>query len=121
MSNFVKTSNELESDLDKWLYSLKHLSDMDDMPPHLRKTIFEKLYNIADYTKMTKEEQDIYDQELKRKWDNEAVREQSFLDGEERGRVEEKKEIVQSLKKMGLSNEQISEATGLFAEEIANL
>jgi hypothetical protein len=36
---------------------------------------------------MTKEEQDIYDQELKRKWDNEAVREQSFLDGEERGLV----------------------------------
>ena len=121
LSNFVKTSNELESELDRWLYYLKHLSEMDDMPPHLRKTIFEKLYNIADYTKMTKEEQDIYDQELKRKWDNEAVREQSFLDGEERGRVEEKKEIAQSLKKMGLSSEQISEATGLTAEEIANL
>lgn len=51
---FVKTSNELESELDRWLYYLKHLSEMDDMPPHLRKTIFEKLYNIADYTKPTK-------------------------------------------------------------------
>jgi predicted transposase/invertase (TIGR01784 family) len=74
---------------------------------------------------MTKEEQDIYDQELKRKWDNEAVREQSFLDGEEQGkelgRIKEKKEIAQSLKKMGLSSEQITEATGLTAEEIEKL
>lgn len=129
LSNFVKTKDELESDLDNWLYSLKHLSEMDNLPPHLQKTIFEKLYNIAEYSLMTKEEQQIYDQELKRKWDNAAVKAQQLLELEEakaraeeqgkiEGRTEEKREIAQSLKKMGLSPEKIAEATGLSIEEI---
>jgi len=143
---FGKTVDELESDLDRWLYSLKYLGEMDDMPLQLQNNaVFEKLYNIAEYSNMTPEEQEIYDRELKRKWDNEAVKEQQRLDyeegmkrsrkegeelgmeigkelgkelGMEIGKLEEKKEIAQSLKKMGLSNEQISEATGLSAEEI---
>ncbi|PTS97230.1 hypothetical protein DBR11_17595, partial [Pedobacter sp. HMWF019] len=149
LSNFVKSVDELESDLDRWLYSLKYLGEMDDMPLQLQNNaVFEKLYNIAEYSNMTPEEQEIYDRELKRKWDNEAVKEQQRLDfeeglkrsrvegeelgkeigveigkeiGVEIGKVEKAIEIALSLKKMRLSNEQISEATGLSAEEIANL
>ncbi|WP_316834901.1 Rpn family recombination-promoting nuclease/putative transposase [Pedobacter nutrimenti] len=144
LSNFVKTVDELESDLDRWLYSLKYLGEMDDMPLQLQNNaVFEKLYNIAEYSNMTPEEQEIYDRELKRKWDNEAVKEQQRLDfeegltrsriegeelgkeigkeiGKELGKVEKAIEIAVSLKKMGLSNEQISEATGLSIEEIVN-
>jgi predicted transposase YdaD len=58
---------------------------------------------------------------VKRKWDNEAVREQSFLDGEERGRVDEKKEIALAMKKEGFTIDQIVKLTHLTAEEIANL
>jgi hypothetical protein len=41
LSNFVKTKDECVSHLDNWLYSLKHLDEMDRLPPHLKKTIFE--------------------------------------------------------------------------------
>lgn len=140
LSNFVKTSDELESDLDIWLYSLKHLSEMDDLPPELRKPIFEKLYNIAEYSNMTPEEQEIYDRELKRKWDNEAIKEQQRLDfeegmkrsrvegeelgkeiGKEIGRVEEKKEIAMVMKKKGFELSVIAELTQLTPEEVEKL
>ncbi|HWW43399.1 hypothetical protein [Pedobacter sp.] len=93
---------------------------------------------------MTKEEQEVYDQQRKRKWDNEAVKEQQRLDfeewkkrrlaeeeeigvelGKELGKVEgeqtKAREIAIALKKMGLSNEQISVGTGLSIEEIEKL
>ena len=44
--NFVKQEDELENDLDKWLYVLKHISKMDRIPVYLRKPIFEQ--SIAD-------------------------------------------------------------------------
>jgi hypothetical protein len=49
-NNFVKTGIELETDLDKWLYVLKNMSQMDKIPVYLRKPIFEKLFSIAEYT-----------------------------------------------------------------------
>ena len=44
---------------------------MDKLPVYLRKPIFEKLFQIAEYTNLTKEEQAMYDSSLKYKWDNE--------------------------------------------------
>lgn len=66
---------------------------------------------------MTKEEQDIYDQELKRKWDNEAVREQSFLDGEQTKALE----IARAMKEKGFEPSVIAELTNLTIEEIEKL
>jgi len=56
LRNFVKTETELETDLDRWLHVLKHLNHMDRIPVYLRKPIFEKLFNIAEYSNLTKEE-----------------------------------------------------------------
>ena len=67
LRNFVKTGAELETDLDKWLYVLKHLSEMDKIPVYLRKPIFEKLFSIAEYTNLTKEEKTMYDSNSKYK------------------------------------------------------
>jgi hypothetical protein len=53
---FVKTDGELETDLDKWLYVLKNMSRIDKIPAYLRKPIFEKLFSIAEYSNLTKEE-----------------------------------------------------------------
>jgi predicted transposase/invertase (TIGR01784 family) len=137
LSNFVKTVDELESDLDRWLYSLKYLGEMDNMPLQLQNNaVFEKLYNIAEYSNMTPEEQEIYDRELKRKWDNEAVKEQQRLDyeeglkrsrvegeeiGKEIGRVEEKMEIALVMKKKGFEVSVIAELTQLTPEEVEKL
>lgn len=74
LRNFTKVEAELEDDLDRWLYVLRNMSKLNKIPVYLKKTIFEKLFKIAEYAKLNKEERAMYDVSLKRKWDAEAVR-----------------------------------------------
>ncbi|QEC78443.1 Rpn family recombination-promoting nuclease/putative transposase [Mucilaginibacter ginsenosidivorax] len=135
--NFVKTEAELETDLDRWLYVLKHLSQMNKIPAYLRKPIFEKLFSIAEYTNLTKEEKEMYDSSLKYKWDNKNVLdyavkegmekgiaqgiEKGISQGIEKGKLEEAMAIARELKKEGLAIEFIAKITKLSIEEIEKL
>ncbi len=98
---------------------------MDHLPPHLRKTIFEKLYKVAEYAKLTKEEQKMYDQDLKRKWDNAAVLAQAEETGEARGEArgmrKKAEELARVFKKKGIALDLIAEGTGLSIQEIEKL
>lgn len=85
LANFAKEESELETDLDGWLYVLKNMSKLNKIPIYLRKPIFEKLFDIAEYSKLTKEEKDMYDTSLKRKWDTVSALEYARREGEERG------------------------------------
>ena len=86
--NFTKEEPELRSGLDSWLFVLKNMSTLNKIPLYLRKPIFEKLFNIAEYSKLNKEEKIMYDTSLKRKWDNEAVLEYARNEGMEKGKTE---------------------------------
>jgi predicted transposase/invertase (TIGR01784 family) len=122
---FVKTDTELVTDLDRWLYVLKNMSRMDKIPVYLRKPIFEKLFSIAEYTNLTKEEKTMYDSSMKYKWDNKNVRDYEVAEAKKEGKLEgeQKKalDIAGKLKKEGLSIEFIVETTGLTIEEIKKL
>lgn len=121
LANFTKTENEFTEKLDVWLYHLKHLEEKENLPQHLRKTIFERLYDVAEYTNLTKEEQNMYDADLKRKWDNEAVLAYREEQGEEKGKLEMASEIALKLKKKGMAILEIAELTQLNPEEIEKL
>ncbi len=136
LRNFVKTESELETDLDGWLYVLKNMSRMDRLPFYLRKPVFEKLFDIAEYSKLTKEEMRMYDASLKRKWDEKAVmdyaKDYAKQEGirQERERAEKEIEMLkdkaeaeklQSVEKMlakGLSIADAAEISGLSIEEV---
>jgi len=122
---FVKTDDELNTDLDKWLYLLKNMSQLDKIPVYLRKPIFEKLFNIAAYINLTKEEKAMYDSSLKYKWDNKNVMDYAVSTAEARGmeKGEYKKalDIAREMKKDGLPLAQISKFTKLSVEEIEKL
>jgi predicted transposase/invertase (TIGR01784 family) len=97
---------------------------MDRLPVYLRKPIFEKLFNIAEYTNLTKEEKTMYDSSLKYKWDNKNVLDYAVQEAREEERIkafEEKKAIVREMKKDGLPLAQISKFTKLSIEEIEKL
>lgn len=47
LKKFDKTESELQTDLDRWLFVLKNMSQLEKIPVYLRKTIFEKVYNPA--------------------------------------------------------------------------
>src|SRR5690606_26930372 len=95
--NFVKDESSLETDLDRWLYVLKHMSKLEKLPVFLRKPIFQKLFEVAEYSNLTKEEQVMYDAALKRKWDNASVLESAKAEGKAEGKVEGKTEVVENL------------------------
>ncbi len=122
LSKFVKADTDLDTDLDKWLYFLKNMPRMDRLPVYLRKPIFEKLFSIAEYTNLTKEEKTMYDNGLKYKWDNKNVRDYEVAEAKKEGKLEGKLEgehgkaldIAVKLKKEGLSIGFIADTTGTF-------
>lgn len=90
---------------------------MDKIPAFLRKPIFEKLFNIAEYTNLTKEEKEIYVTGLKYKWDNKNV-----LDyARNEIKFEEAREIASELKEEGLAIEFIAKTIKRSIEEIEKL
>ncbi|WP_437920404.1 Rpn family recombination-promoting nuclease/putative transposase [Sphingobacterium sp. LRF_L2] len=139
LRNFTKAEHELESDLDRWLYVLRDLSKLDKLPIFLRKSIFEKLFEIAEYCKLNKEERTMYDVSLKRKWDQEAARqyqeqeqkkrlEEGFEQGLEQGRFEErakaeaeKKSAALKMLASGFAVEVVADMLGLSIEDIEKL
>ena len=85
LHKFVKTSDQLETGLDKWLFVLKNMSSMDKIPAYLRKPIFEKLFNIAQFTNLTKEEKMLWDNNAKHRWDNKNVLDYAINEATEKG------------------------------------
>lgn len=77
------------------------------------------------YFRSMKEEQAMYNQDLKRKWDNEAARVNSVEEGRAKGLAEgeHKKalEIAAEMKKKNFKGEIIAELTKLSVEEIEKL
>jgi len=125
LPKFNKQESELENDLDRWLFVLKNMSRLKKIPVYLHKTIFEKVFDIATYSRLNKEERMAYDVSLKRKWDLHSIKETAFNDGKIEGKREgadEKSRIIaRELLKKGLSIDLIAETTGLSKEEIDQL
>jgi len=65
MPNFNKTVEELETHEDKWLYVLKHLHHLEEIPEKIQDKIFEKLFSVASYAAMNKQERQAYHDSVK--------------------------------------------------------
>jgi predicted transposase/invertase (TIGR01784 family) len=119
---FVKTEAQLETELDKWLFVLKNMSSIDKIPVFLRKPIFEKLFNVAEYSNLTKEEKTMYDSSMKHKWDNKNVLDYANKEGKEAGIEEKSHAVVENLiVKLGLSDEQAADVAVVSVEYVAKV
>jgi predicted transposase/invertase (TIGR01784 family) len=94
---------------------------MDKLPAFLRKPIFEKLFNIAEYSNLSKEEKNMYDSSLKYKWDNKNVLDYAVQEAKLEGELEKARRIARELKKEGLDINFIARTTELSVEEIEKL
>lgn len=139
---FDKQEQELETDLEKWLYVLKHISTLKKLPLVLRKSVFERLFDIAAYVNLSEKEKTMYDISLKHQWDKEGallairndliaeIREEMKVEREEMkaereemkaGREEMKagrEQVARNFKEMGLDVASISLAMGFSEEEV---
>ena len=121
MPNFTKTVDELETRFDKWMYVLKNLNRLDNIPDKLREKVFEKFFEVAQIAKLTRDEYYVYMDNLNnyRDWEN-------CLDTrEEKGRRERESELkieyaIKLLKK-GMPPVEVAEITGLTLEEVTEI
>ena len=90
MPNFTKTIDELKTHLDRWLYVLKHLGTFDRIPEKIKDKIFNKLFQIAEYENLSKEDRTSYEDSLKYYRDLKN----SFDTAEEDGRTKERKMLA---------------------------
>ena len=145
VEKFDKGEDELETDLDKWLYLLKNMSNLLGRPERLRDRIFTKLFDVAElaqlddkdrtnYIKSMNTERDTYNQiEYARETGREEGREEGLKVGREEGKEEGLKEgrkegvkqnsfdIAKRMLEKGIDIETISELTGLTEKEISEL
>jgi len=72
MPKFTKEVDELKTHFEKWMYIIKNLKRLENIPDKLRNRIFEKMFAAAEVAKLTKEEYRDYINHLNanRDWQN---------------------------------------------------
>ncbi len=141
MPKFNKQLDELSTRFDKWLYVIKNLSRLQEIPEKLQERIFVKLFKSAEIAQFTREEYRRYEgslkyyRDLKNSIDTareegveagfeqglEKGREEGLEKGLEKGRLAQQQEIAAKMKASGFDYQRIRQITGLTLEEIDQL
>ena len=117
MPKFHKAESELATQLENWVYFLKHLEEFPEIPERFQHTILEKAFDIAELAHLTEEERAAYDTSLKYYRDMINVIDTALSDGELKAYIE----TAKLMKAKGFAISLISELTGLSEEEIDQL
>ena len=126
--------------IDKWLYVLKNLHRLQDIPKILQERIFKKLFNAAEIANYNAEEMNAYEESLKTLRDNHATAEfverelarAEAMAQEANAKMQEAnaktqevankmRRAAKKMKQDGLNIPSIMEYTGLSQEEIEKL
>lgn len=132
MPNFLKKENELTTRLDKWLYFIKHLEELEQIPTIFNEDVFTSAFEKAELSKLGYEDLEKYEMNLKYYRDYKNTVDTAFDDGKLEGLLEgrlegrlegERKakiETAKSLKALGVDVKTIADATGLSIDEVEN-
>ena len=115
-----------------WIYIIKNMEKLKEMPFVDKNPVFRMLAEIGDLRKLTPEERELYDEDIKvmrdlyatQKWEEEQKRmeiEKGRAEGREQGRAEVKLEIAKNLLAMGIPMDKVVQASGLTEEQISAL
>ena len=131
------TEAECMDIFDCWIYIVKNMNMFEQMPFSEKYPVFRKLAEIGDLRKLSREELELYDEDIKnmrdiyatRKFDEKRGMEKGMKKGMEKGMeigmakgmAKEKIATAHRLLSMGLSDEQVSTVTELPLEEIQKL
>ena len=119
------TEAECMDIFDCWIYIVKNMNMFEQMPFSEKYPVFRKLAEIGDLRKLSREELELYDEDIKNMRDLYATRKfdekRGMKKGMEKGMAKEKIATAYRLLSMGLSDKQVSTATELPLEEIQKL
>jgi predicted transposase/invertase (TIGR01784 family) len=117
MPKFTKEVEELETNFEKWMYVIKNLNRLDNIPDELRERIFENIFKAAEIAKLTPAEYDAYIVSLNSYRDFEN----SLDTAREEGEAKKVIEIALKMLEKGMFMEDICDCTGLYKEQIEQL
>jgi len=125
LPKFTRSADQLETQLDKWLFVLRYLAQLQDRPQALQDRIFERLFAAAEIARFTPAEKEAYEESLKYYRDLKNVVDTSWEEGRAEGKEEGIEEgirrVAQQMKAAGESVETIMRFTGLSRGEIEGL
>jgi predicted transposase/invertase (TIGR01784 family) len=114
MPKFKKSLEEIETHFEKWLYVLRHLNELDKIPPKLTERIFKKLFDVAEIAKFNREQLMQYEDSMKYYRDLKN----SFDTARREARYQRDLEIAKAMLAEGLDIKMIAKITGLTEEMI---
>lgn len=119
------TEAECMDIFDCWIYIMKNMNMFEQMPFSEKYPVFRKLAEIGDLRKLSREELELYDEDIKNMRDIYATRKfdekRGMEKGMAKGMAKEKIATAYRLLSMGLSEAQVSTATELPLEEIQKI
>ena len=133
LGRFDKCIWELETIAEKWMYLLKHMHEMVEIPKEFSDTLFTRLFLLAEIDNFTAEEKKQYYKSLENMGDyqniiNTAVEEALMrgladgrAEGMEKGMEKERMANAAKMKDLGVDVTVICQVTGLSVEEIEKL
>ena len=121
VAKFNKSEDELETDLDKWLYLLKNMSTLLERPAALRDRVFGRLFDVAEYARLDDEERKNYVESMNTARDTYNQIDFALNKGIGIGLEKKAYEIARRMIAKGLDVDTIAELTGLTKEDIAKL
>jgi predicted transposase/invertase (TIGR01784 family) len=117
MPKFVKQEDELETQFDKWLYVLRNLSSLQQIPARLQERIFRRVFEVAEMARFSTDDRRAYQSSLKYYRDIKNVIDTAFEEGVEEGQIR----IARRMKAADKPIDEIVLFTGLSAELILGL
>jgi predicted transposase/invertase (TIGR01784 family) len=127
---FNKTVEQCENFFDRWIYVLKNMYVLENLPKSFQCEAFKKLKEVSDVSKLDSTELSRYERAQRDYWDltnilNSAEKRgiakgktEGRAEGIAEGKAEEKLSIARGLIKLNLPLADISKVTGLSIEEI---
>lgn len=118
MPKFILQENQLITQLDRWLFFIKNLKNLQVIPMIFQNNaVFEQAFKTAELAKMSREEWMNYEYSLKDYRDNYATERYQREQGQKEGVIK----TAKNLKNLGLPLATIVAATGLSQSEIDEL
>jgi predicted transposase/invertase (TIGR01784 family) len=133
LPKFKKTEKEVKTNFDKWMFSLKNLSKLEDRPVAVKGKIFDRLFKEAEIQQLTKDDMETYRKSVIEYADVRDAMECAFEDGKEKGievgiekGIERGVEkgiilIIQKCLQKNMPVEDIIDLTGFSEEQIIQL
>ncbi len=138
LPRFRKTHHELADEADRWLYVLRHLAELEELPAGYEDMeVYEKLFESAELAALSREDRRYYEEELKRSRDVKNMIDSALdrgtsrgvaigidigqLRGEKMGKHEEAVQTVKAALTAGLTPEQIATFSSLSLEAIREI